>query len=178
MPETEAQPAQEVEALRWLEQTEAVAQANTARPEWLERELAAAGLASYGERSSVTAASFGIGPLRKVVPEVFEEISQRYGSLMEIAVQWRIFKGNNHNISDQLRSVAEDLGLLRGGPRDVVELHSAVMREKANAANPEKSEVYMEEGRLMELELMGHLVSHYRGQAVDVRVEGRERGQA
>jgi hypothetical protein len=47
-------------------------------------------------------------------------------------------------------------------PRDVVEIHLAAMRARAEEAPPQKTQAYVEEGRVLVLELMGHLANFYR----------------
>ena len=41
-------------------------------------------------------------------------------------------------------------------------MHSAALKQKVRGAPPAKAQAYVEEGRLMLLELMGHLASYYR----------------
>ena len=100
-------------------------------------------------------------PLRESQPRAFEELEGLYGDVIELALEQRQFKVE-HNVSDALRSIADDLGFLRAGPRDVVELHSSALKRKIGESNPAKARAYAEEGRFMALELMGYLVSFYR----------------
>ena len=59
--------------------------------------------------------------------------------------------------------MGEQLGRLKAGPRDVVEIHTIALKDKGNNNVPHpKTQAFMEEGRLLVLELMGHLVSYYR----------------
>lgn len=44
----------------------------------------------------------------------------------------------------------------------MVELHSSALKRKTGAASHAKVQAYVEEGRMMVLELMGHLASYYR----------------
>ena len=65
------------------------------------------------------------------------------------------------NLSQQLRLLGQRMGSLEGGPRDVVQIHSAALKTKSNGALPQKAQAYSGEGRLMLVELMGYLVSYY-----------------
>jgi hypothetical protein len=85
--------------------------------------------------------------------------------VIEQAFEQRIYKVD-HLVSDALHQLAGRLGALRAGPRDVVELHTTVMRRRLATVTAEQAEAYGEEGRLLVLELMGHLVSYYRGYAL------------
>jgi len=58
--------------------------------------------------------------------------------------------------------VAEELGLLRAGPRDVVELHTAALRGRIGPATPQRAQASVEEARVAVFGLMGYLVAHYR----------------
>jgi len=116
-------------------------------------------------KSSVTAQTFGFAPLGEAHSDAFKKLLMQYGDLMDQALEQQAFKVD-HNVSEQLREMAENLGFLRAGPRDVVEIHSTVLKMKKSSKYPQKAQAYMEEGRLMVLELMGNLVSYYRGRAV------------
>jgi hypothetical protein len=50
-------------------------------------------------------------------------------------------------------------------PRDLVAIHLAAMRGVSIDAPPTRQQAYMGEGRLMLLELMGHLAAYYRARA-------------
>ena len=70
--------------------------------------------------------------------------------------------------------MAEELGLLKAGPRDVVEIHSTALKEKRHKVTPQKAQAYAEEGRLMALQLMGHLVSYYRNYSLSRKASAPE----
>jgi DNA-binding response OmpR family regulator len=126
-----------------------------------ERELRSLEQLSSPPSTTVTAQLFGVAPLRESVPEVFDELVQTYGDLIDLALEQRAYRVEHH-ISERLRSLAERVGFLRAGPRDVVEVHSNALKRKTHEAAPAKAQAYVEEGRLMVLELMGYLVSYYR----------------
>ncbi|MCB9076382.1 MAG: PAS domain S-box protein [Anaerolineaceae bacterium] len=100
-------------------------------------------------------------PLQERLPEAFEKLVQHYHHVLDLALQQRSYK-IEHHISDELRNISEQLGLLQASPRDVVELHSITLRNKIRQANTTRAQAYLEEGRLTVLELMGYLVSFYR----------------
>ena len=102
------------------------------------------------------------------MPKTFQELVRSYGSLLDRALEQRVYKVQN-NVSEGLRSIAEEMGALKAGPRDVVEIHSTALKLKVSGENPKKVEAYAEEGRLIVLELMGHLASHYRNYALGAR---------
>ena len=58
-------------------------------------------------------------------------------------------------------------------PRDLVAIHLAAIRAVSVDAPPIRQQAYLGEGRLMLLELMGHLAAYYRGRAY-----GRSSGEA
>jgi DNA-binding response OmpR family regulator len=96
--------------------------------------------------AAVAAQSLGLTPLREGLPELFDELVQHYGELLDLA----------------LRALGDQLGFIKAGPRDVVQIHHAALLKKAANVTVSKSRAYIEEGRLLILELMGNLVSYYR----------------
>jgi len=130
------------------------------RIEQLEQELKSLARLSPPQRTAATAQAFGLQPLEQSSPDLFKQLVARYGDLMELALEQRAFKVR-HDISEKLQDIAEEIGFLQAGPRDVVEIHTSALRKKTGAANQARAQVYIEEGRIMVLQLMGHLVSHY-----------------
>ncbi len=123
--------------------------------------------ASMVSSASVTARMFGVKSLRENFPDIFQQFIAHYIELLGLAIEQRIYKVN-HPISTGLRSLAEQLGNLHAGPRDVVDLHTqSLVRASQNKngkrtdAKDWKVKAYTEEGRLLALELMGYLVSYY-----------------
>lgn len=113
--------------------------------------------------TSVTAGTFGFHPIHEYSQSIFDVLCQKYAHLLDLAVEQRIYKVE-HNLSEPLRSLAMEIGMLKGGPRDVIKLHSVSLSKNTENTTHEKAQSYLEEGRLLVLELMGHLVSHYRSQ--------------
>ncbi len=126
-----------------------------------DREMTALESLSSPERSSVTARIFGITTLSQSSPEIFNEIKDRYKKALGLVVEEAVIS-TDYGASDELRSIADYLGFLKAGPRDVVELHKAGMKEMVSTENALKAKAYMEQGRIAVLELMGFLVSYYR----------------
>ena len=112
-------------------------------------------------QTSVTARLFGSYPLQESLPDVFDELVETYGKLLELSLEQRIYKVD-HNISEQLRSLGDKMGFLKASPRDTIEIHTKVLKEKSKDASVAKAQAYVVEGRLMILELMGYLASFYR----------------
>lgn len=111
--------------------------------------------------TSVTARMFGVETIQDSLPEIFAELSQAYGHLLDLALEQRAFKVD-HRLSEQLRVLADKMGFLKASPRDVIELHTYTLREKNRDVTLAKAQVYVAEGRLLVLELMGYLTSFYR----------------
>lgn len=111
--------------------------------------------------AAVAATAFGVRSLRENAPLVFDELVGAYSELLDLALERSAYKVD-HDLSSGLRSIADRLGLLKAGPRDVVEVHSTALKARAVEATPERAQAYVQEGRLTLLELMGYLASHYR----------------
>ena len=118
-------------------------------------------LIKSSKETSVTARLFGAYPLQESLPDVFEELVESYGKLLDLSLEQRVFKVD-YNISEQLRSLGDKLGFLKASPRDAIEIHTKVLKEKSRDVPMVKAQAYVAEGRLMVLELMGYLASFYR----------------
>jgi len=117
----------------------------------------------FSERASTTVTSrmFGILPLKEALPEIFAEKVIDYSATVEKAIEQRLYN-ENYNISDELKKIAEDLGFLKAGPQDVLDIHCEAMRKKFDPKWTKRNKAYNDEGRLMIIELMGFLMIHYR----------------
>lgn len=118
--------------------------------------------------TSVTAQMFGLAPLRESTPNIFFEFVLQYENLLALALEQRAYKVE-HGVSERLRFMAERIGFLNAGPRDVVEIHTTALKRKSREVADARAQVYIEEGRLMVLELMGYLVSFYRNYSLGTR---------
>jgi len=150
-----------IEIVADLTERKKVEEANL-RIEQLEQELKSLARLSPPQRTAATAQAFGLQPLEQSSPDSFKQLVCRYGDLTELALEQRAFKVR-HDISGKLQDIAEELVFLKAGPRDVVEVHVAALKEKTGSAvNHARAQAYIEEARVMVLQLMGHLVSQYR----------------
>lgn len=114
------------------------------------------------------ARSLGILPLSESIPALFQELVQDYGELLEAALSHRLYK-DGLDLPARVRALGDQLGYLKAGPRDVVQVHHAALQCKSRGATPSRVRAYIEEGRLVMLQLMGHLLSHYRNYALSLR---------
>ena len=112
-----------------------------------------------------TARLFGMGPLREILPQVFEKLVHTYGILMDQALEKRLYKVE-YNVSEALREMGEELGVLKALPRDVVEIHTAALSRKQKKFPPQKFNAFLEEGRFMLIEVMGYLTTYYRRNSI------------
>jgi CheY-like chemotaxis protein len=128
-------------------------------------EIAAVEQLSHDTRTSVTAQLYSALPLRDAQPDLFSELVAQYGHILDQRLEQRAYKIET-NTSDTLREIANQLGFLRAGPRDVVDVHTHAIRQRVRGASVMRMQAYVEEGRLLVLELMGYLVSYYRAYAL------------
>lgn len=125
-------------------------------------------LAEYtaaGESAPVAAGLYGGGPLRQFSPQAFHELASFYDRLLESGVQSQEYRVDS-KLPGELRRLAARLGDLRAGPRDVVELHTTVLKRKLGAASRGRKRAYNEEGWFLVLELMGYLADFYRDRSL------------
>jgi DNA-binding response OmpR family regulator len=100
-------------------------------------------------------------PLRAAFPERFAELARDYGELLDSAVE-QILQRRPVPLEQQMQTLAGAAAELRAGPRDIVELHAAAMKQREAEHGPQRMKLYLAEGRVRLLELMGHLVTFYR----------------
>jgi response regulator RpfG family c-di-GMP phosphodiesterase len=133
-----------------------------------DRELAVLQSLSSSAPAPVTAQRFGVLPLRNSMPEQFEHMTRRYERILSDALEQRNFKVERRT-SQSLQDLADALGALSAGPRDVIDLHVKALSLRLAEAGREESTALIEEGRLLVLELMGHVVTYYRSYTLGVR---------
>ena len=92
---------------------------------------------------------------------MFVEIVRRYTEALELAVKRSLYRVDTDN-SRIVRELADRLGDIRARPRDVVDVHVRALTQLTASSTPGWAAHYAEEGRLVALELMGHLAAYYR----------------
>jgi len=119
------------------------------------------GLLYAATNTGVTARMVGILSLREANPEKFDTLKTEYINCMEQAFEQKVYD-LKHPISDSLKKLANELGLMRSGPRDVIEIHHSALMFLFEKYHLPRRQAYITEGRLLALELMGDLVQYYR----------------
>lgn len=119
----------------------------------------------------VASAIYGLEPLARRSSE-YQSLLDSYRSIVEGAIEQRAYGESHADIAERLQTLSRRLGFLRAGPRDIVDIHSRTMRPAMEGAPLAKQQVWLEEGRLTLLELMGHLTMYYRQMAISVRNPG------
>ncbi|MCU0618362.1 MAG: PAS domain-containing protein [Gemmatimonadaceae bacterium] len=115
--------------------------------------------------SEHTAQAFGIDRDGARRARVLAEMEPAYLALLDLAVEQRAYRVE-YATTDRLRQLADALGAARARARDVVELHRAALRHRAGGAADPRADAYLEEGRLLLLQLMGQVLTYYRDQAL------------
>lgn len=100
------------------------------------------------------------GSLKQKMPDIFRELKDRYTKLLDRFVEQKIYKVE-YELPSQINILIEQLGYLQATPKDLIELHTTVLKQKQNTT-VKKSKAFVIEGRYLLLELMGKLVAYYR----------------
>lgn len=100
-------------------------------------------------------------PLRAAFPERFAELAREYGEILDRAVE-QVLQRRPVPFEHRLQKLASAAAELRAGPRDIVELHATAMKQREAEQGAQRMKLYLAEGRVRLLELMGHLVTVYR----------------
>jgi DNA-binding response OmpR family regulator len=155
-----------VRSLLRLRRAEAEPTRQTARVVERESEVRRLEALAANPPAAVTATLYGSAPLREGHPATFAELVAEFSALLDLAMEQREFKVT-HSLAERLRALGERLGALHAGPRDVVGVYSAALKQRAAAAPAARAPAYVDEGRLLALELMGNLVAYYRLRSVE-----------
>jgi DNA-binding NarL/FixJ family response regulator len=125
-----------------------------------ERELRHLGRLSASSTTPTISRLYGEVSLREGFPEPFAGAVASYSKLLDLALEQRQFKVE-HNVSESLRELADELGFLRSGPGDVIDVHRTALSNKRKKVSPTRLMSYNEEGRFLLIELLGCLLSFY-----------------
>jgi len=136
------------------------------RIEHLEAELVRLGAYAGDTPTAVTGGLYRQGSVREGCPDEFGDMLATYKGILTDALEQRMYKVD-YDIRPRLQSLAQCLGRLSAGPRDVVELHVKVLKGMTAGASSARSQALNDEARLIALELMGYLVTEYRNKVVD-----------
>ena len=98
--------------------------------------------------------------LKQRMPDVFEELQQRYEKLLDRFVEQKIYKVE-YELSGDINVAIEQLGYLQATPKDLIELHTTTLKHKQATGN-RYNKAFTIEGRYLLLELMGKLAVYYR----------------
>ncbi len=145
-----------------VEEAEAKAKENALRVEQLEQEIESlAQVSNRPQNMKVTSQAFGVKSLIESNKDKFLYFVKCYSDLLDLSLEQKVLKVD-HNLSMKLRGISEEMAFLRMGPRDIIEIHTGALKKRMTEDNPQKNQIYIEEGRMMLLKTMGYLVSFYR----------------
>ena len=124
------------------------------------REMASLESIEAPPHTSVTAQTYGFSSLEDAAPDTVEMLIGQYCDLALQGVENRKFE-LDRKPNQALRVMAQRLGFLRAGPRDVVSLHIKALK-RLKPGKMAHSYALSEEARLLLIELMGNLTAYYR----------------
>lgn len=116
---------------------------------------------SRGSQTAVTEQALGMLRLQQSSPEYFDKLVKQFENTLELSIEKKILK-TEYDIEGEIRSIAEQMGPVKAGPRDVIDVYLNALKKLSKDAKPQKTQVLTEEGRFLVLALMGNLVSFYR----------------
>jgi len=91
-----------------------------------------------------------------------DDLIGRYERLLEQVVEARAFR-IQFDRAAETQTIAAIFGRQSAGPRDVIRLHTEVLERIQGQLPPsQKLQVYLEESRLLLIEVMGYLATYYR----------------
>ena len=114
---------------------------------------------SGSPQTVVTTHNRGGETLKESSLEKFMSLSHQYGEVLDMVLSRN---ASSRVISDALRAISEELGIMKAGPNDLLDIHGHALRMKSCGASEKQAETCAEESRLMLIEAMGYLTSYYR----------------
>ncbi|BAU63420.1 response regulator receiver protein [Stanieria sp. NIES-3757] len=99
--------------------------------------------------------------LQQKMPDIVAEIKERYHDLLDRFVEQRIYKVQ-YEINRNIEVLVEQLGYLQATPRDLIEIHTTILKQKQATLGQRQAMTYTIEGRYLLLEMMGKLAAYYR----------------
>ncbi|HEY9682002.1 MAG TPA: response regulator [Oculatellaceae cyanobacterium] len=96
----------------------------------------------------------------------FDQFVEDYGEIVSKAMEEMAFKTTDQ-VPGRLRILAEQLGELHAGPKDVIDVHSSAMRQLSKKMTKVKEHALNNEGRIMLVHLMGYLSLYYRNRLLN-----------
>lgn len=136
-----------------------------ARAETVRRDAARLEQLAEEHASEHTAQAFGLDRDAARRAQLLADLEPAYLALLDLAVEQRAYRVE-YATTDRLRQLADAMGAARARARDVVELHRAALRHRAHGPHDARADAYLEEGRLLLLQLMGQVLTFYRDQAI------------
>lgn len=94
------------------------------------------------------------------MPDIFEEFKERYDKLFSQIVEQKLYKVK-YDIDRELNVLVEQLGYLQATPKDAIELHMAILKQKQAHLGQTKARIFIAEGRYLLLEVIGKLAAYY-----------------
>lgn len=102
----------------------------------------------------------------KNMPESFDRFTRTYEKLLLKSLDEASYR-SSQQVPDLARTMAHDLGDLRAGPKDVIDIHTAGLKRAVHNTSKQKELAITEEARILLVQLMGFLVLHYRNAQSD-----------
>lgn len=127
----------------------------------LEEELENLRHISNDKKTKITAGLFGLTSIKEGLPDTFEELSEDYQHLMEETVLENLY-GEKKSLEEKKRAFVNRLGFFQASPKDLIDIHSWVLERFVEETVEERFLLYVNEGRILLVEIMGYLVSYYR----------------
>ena len=155
-----------IERFRILRELQSAKEREEAERLRLERELERLETFIRQPTSPASAEALGLKPLAEAHPAQFDQLIEAYLHFIFESMERQVVEHKSEQVRDSARRIAESLGTLRSGPRDVLDLHMAALRREEADGNLVRRAAFYHEGRFAVLEVMSHLVSYYRHASV------------
>ncbi len=100
------------------------------------------------------------------MPEIFDRFVLTYEKLLSKSLDEVAYR-TTQQVPDLARTIAHDLGDMRAGPKDVIDIHTAALKIAVERVSKQREQAIAEEGHILLVQVMGFLVLHYRNAQSD-----------
>jgi DNA-binding response OmpR family regulator len=115
---------------------------------------------------SVTELDTAPPPAVKESEFVFEQFVVEYQFALTKSLEEITFKGPQE-VPDQMRVLANKLGELQAGPKDIIDIHTLALTRVCNGKAKSVEQAFTDEARIMVVQLMGYMCRYYRNRLLN-----------
>ncbi|UMZ74476.1 hypothetical protein ACONDI_02068 [Natranaerofaba carboxydovora] len=104
-------------------------------------------------------------PIKVTLPDTFKNLLEKFYKLLTEAVRKRIYQEKSNGdfeISKEINKMARELYHLMALPKDILDIYTEALRKLNKSMLEHNIKIYIDEGRILVIEILGYLMLYYR----------------